>query len=217
MSARRSFLVLTSASEEATMYQHSDPAILFAYAMSSVIQAVVPILLLIGFIWLAVKVISSFVLSLSPDGGLSRREQMHRHRLQNFAAFLTFAGVITGGATLCFGDPTGIIKVSLPGNIVIENVGYPVIFLAVASSILWMVLNVKAPENLSGCAPLQHPSVASIEVQGSGPPVAGWLRNMTYRKAGVITLVLLPLIHVLAIPVGIFLFWMASKRNAASA
>ena len=41
------------------------------------------------------------------------------------------------------------------------------------------------------------------------------VQNITYAKAGVITLVLLPLIQVLAIPVGIFLFWLAASRDRA--
>jgi hypothetical protein len=218
------------------MNQQPDLATLFVYVMFSLIEAVAPILLLIVFIWLAVKAISFLVyVAFSPDGGLSRREQLHQHRLENLAACLTFAAFITGGVMLLYGDPSGTFKITFPGGIVMENVGVPVIFLGFASSILWMLLKAKAPKVANVSAPLQahssdqnageqvephaarmgellqgrHPAVT----QDHGAQVVRWFQNMTYAKAGVITLVLLPLIQVVAIPVGIFLFWMASRRD----
>lgn len=197
------------------MYQQPDPATLFIYVMFSVIEVVVPILLLIAFIWLAVKTISFLANAFLPDGGLSRREQVHRHRLENLAAFMTFAAFITGGVMLLYGDTGGTFKITLPGGVVMENVGVPVIFLGFASSILWMLLKAKAPQGSNGSAPQQAASVASAVTQSQGTQVGGWVQNMTYAKAGVITLVLLPLIQVFAIPVGIFLFWMAGSRDRA--
>jgi hypothetical protein len=112
------------------MNQQPDLATLFVYVMFSLIKDVVPILLLIVFIWLAVKAISFLVyVAFSPDGGLSRREQVHQHRLENLAACITFAAFITGSVMLLYGDPGGDIKITLPGGVVMENVGVPVIFL----------------------------------------------------------------------------------------
>lgn len=197
------------------MYQQPDPATLFIYALFAVLEVVIPILLLIAFIWLAVKTISFLGHAILPDGGLGRREQLHRHRLENLAAFMTFAAFITGGVMLLYGDSTGTFKVTLPGGVVMENVGVPVIFLGFASSILWMLLKAKAPEGSNESAPQQAALAGSAVMQGQGVQVGAWLRNMTYAKAGVITLVLLPLIPVFAIPLGIFLFWMAASRDRA--
>jgi hypothetical protein len=196
------------------MNQQPDLATLLLYVMFSLIEVVVPILLLIVFIWLAAKAISFLLhFAFSPDGGLSRREQMHRHRLENLAACLTFAAFITGSVMLLYGDPSGAFKITLPGGIVMENVGVPVIFLGFASSILWMLLKAKAPKVANGSAPLQALSSTSAVTQDHGAQVAKWFQNMTYAKAGVITLVLIPLIQVVAIPVGILLFLMAWRRD----
>jgi hypothetical protein len=191
------------------------PATLFIYAMFSAVEVVIPITLLIAFIWLAVKTISFLAHAILPDGGLSRREQVHRHRLENLAAFMTFAAFISGGVLLLYGDTGGTFKVTLPGGVVMENVGVPVIFLGFASSLLWMLLKAKASQGSNGSAPQQAALVASAVTQGQNIQVGAWVRNMTYAKAGVITLVLLPLIQVFAIPVGIFLFWMAASRDRA--
>ena len=201
------------------MNPQPDLATLFIYVMFSLVQYVVPILLLIMFIWLAVKGISFLVyVAFSPDGGLSRREQVHQHRLENLAACITFAAFIAGSVMLLYGDPGGGMKVILPGDVVMENVGVPVIFLGFASSIIWMLLKAKAPKVANG----QRAEWGHLEpgrddghqiTQGHGAQVARWFQNMTYAKAGVITLVLVPLIQVVAIPVGIFLFLMAARRD----
>jgi hypothetical protein len=134
-----------------------DPATLFIYAMFSVVEVVIPILLLIAFIWLAVKTISFLAHAFLPDGGLSRREQVHRHRLENLAAFMTFAAFLTGGVMLLYGDSGGTFKITLPGGVVMENVGVPVIFLGFASSILWMLLKARAPKVRMGLHLNRHP------------------------------------------------------------
>jgi hypothetical protein len=82
-------LAWPSVSEEADMYRQPDPATLLVYAVLYIIQVVVPVLLFIVFILLAVKATSFLAHALLPDGGLSRRDQVHRHRLENFAAFMT--------------------------------------------------------------------------------------------------------------------------------
>jgi hypothetical protein len=197
------------------MHQQPDPATLFIYAVFFVVEVLTPILLLIVFIWLTVKTISFLAHAVLPDGGLSRREQVHRHRLENLAAFMTFAAFITGGVMLLYGDTGGTFIITLPGGVVMENVGAPVIFLGFASSILWMVLKAKALGDSNASAPQQAALVTSSPAQGQGIQVGEWVQNMTYTKAGVITLVLLPLIQVFAIPVGIFLFWIAARRDRA--
>jgi hypothetical protein len=100
-----------------------------------------------------------------------------------------------------------------------ENVGVPVIFLGFANSILWMLLKAKATGDSNGSAPAQGQGTQEVShvAQGQGTlEASGWFQNMTYAKAGVITLVLLPLIQVFAIPVGIFLFWKASSQDRTS-
>jgi hypothetical protein len=57
-----------------------------------------------------VKTISFLSYAFLPDGGLGRREQLHRHRLENLAAFMTFAAFITGGIMLLYGDADGNFK-----------------------------------------------------------------------------------------------------------
>jgi hypothetical protein len=197
------------------MYQQPDPATLLVYAVLYAIQVVVPVFLFIAFIWLAVKAISFLAHAFLPDGGLGRRQQVHRHRLENLAALMTFAAFITGGIMLLYGDTNGTFKVAFPGGIVMENVGVPVIFLGFASSILWMLLKAKPPVESKGSAPELAAPAASAAMQGQAAQLGGWFQNITYAKAGAITLVLLPLIQVFAIPVGIFLFWKAASRDRA--
>lgn len=165
------------------------------------------------FGFLLVKVVRFFVCALSPDGGHRQRAQLHRHRLENFAACTTLAGFGTGTFLALNGYAEGAIDMEL-GPITVQNAGVGIILLAIASFVMWMLLHAQKDEG--GAAPSLQP-LAAPPPTASHPDAVfaslGWAKGLTYGKVGLITLALLPFINVFAIPVGLLLAWKVSQKQ----
>jgi hypothetical protein len=191
------------------MYQQPDPAWIALYVA---IEVIAPIAFIVIFVWLAAKVAAFLARLMSHDGGISRQAQLHRHRLENLTAFMAFCGYVTGIVLLIYGPAGGPFSIQLPGGFSIENAGVPVILLAIANSILWILLNAKKPQAEHG-AELRASALPPVAVASQDTGIAGILGPMSYGKAALITAVLLPFINLFAIPIGIFLAVQAAKRN----
>jgi hypothetical protein len=172
---------------------------------------IIPFLFLVLLIWLAAKV-CSFLSRLFSEGGMSAREQQHRHKLENFACRMTFLCFVAGICIIATGQGAGldIVKdIKLPGGIEIGSAGAGVVLIGVGNSLLWMLLNFRKtkPESVtSAAAKASHAS-----------PASGWLASLSYWHVALISLILCPALNFFAVPAGILLAWQVTKSKKLAA
>ena len=178
---------------------------------------IIPFLLLVLLIWLAAKV-CSFLSRLFSEGGMSAREQQHRHKLENFACRMTFLCFVAGICIIAAGQDAGldIVKdIKLPGGIEIGSAGAGVVLIGVGNSLLWMLLNFRKtkPETDVDAQPVTSAATKASHAS----PASGWLASMSYWHVALITLILCPALNLFAVPAGILLAWQVAKSKKLTA
>jgi hypothetical protein len=195
------------------LYANQNSPEIFLYLIAGAARAVVPLVMLALFLWLASKACFFLVCLPSNDGGMSAREQRQRHKLENWAARMALMCFIAGISLIAMGQSgEGAVHIKLPGGIEFENAGTPLVLLGIGNSLIWMLFKLrgsaesdkvteKAPSGLTENESADHPQALSL------------LGNMNYWHAGLITAGLLPFLNIFAIPVGALLAWGISKRQ----
>jgi hypothetical protein len=186
------------------------------------------IIMLCLLIWLTAKVGFFLLCLFSSDGGIRVREQRQRHRLENLAGRMTLLCFIAGVSLIATGQGAGAIDVTLPGGIEIKNAGTGVVLIGVGNSLLWMLLHFRhskseasdgdeTVESTPVAAPTQIAGNNAVVVSNGNTPslFPSWLDNMKYWHAGVITLILLPILNIFALPIGGYLAWRVTKNRGA--
>jgi hypothetical protein len=192
---------------EAAMYPAPDAATVILYVFVILAEIAFPILIFFLFVWLAIRAVWFLVCISQKDGGLSIRRERQRHRMQNFAALMSAACTGTGIYLCLIGQGVGDTTVITPFGLEVHNVGIGVVLIGVASSVIWILLRQPTEEILS---PPTATTTGPDILQTSG---GSWFENMTIGKAIVVTIILLPLINIAALPVGAFLIYKAMHNN----
>lgn len=195
-----------------------DPFIILIYLVVDVIAPLLLIVAVVAVVVLLVRWIYSFLVAVSsPDGGWNWREQRHRHHRENLVLWMSIACLIAGTLLAMNGFGEGNIIMRLPGGLVIENAGIGVVLVGVMCFIVWVLLRLPQPSQGRADVPafkeLAGPQEQSVTSLTPGLAFSGFFTSMTYAKAGLITLALLPFLNVLAIPIGAYLLLKASKQQ----
>jgi hypothetical protein len=205
------------------IHQQLNAIDVLLYISASAISVVVPVVIFVLCIWLAARAGSFLLCLVSPDGGDKIREQRQRHRLENRAALLTLTCFAVGIYLTVAGQGEGNIVITLPGRIEMEQVGAGVAMLGVGTSLIWLLLQFRKLYADSEASKIANksgdelrrsdiPSMPMVTSQDK-PQISDWRAHMTYWHVGLITIVLLPFVNVFAIPVGVYLAWIVSKRQ----
>lgn len=195
------------------LYSNQNPPEIFLYLIAGVAQVIVPLIMLVLFVWLAAKVGFFLVCLLSNDGGMSAREQRQQHKLENWAARMALLCFIAAIGLIITGQSgEGAIHVKLPGGIEFENAGTPLVLLGLGNSLIWILFSLR--RSTASDKPKERIASNLTESRRADHlQASNLLENMSYWHAGLITIVLLPFLNILAIPVGAFLAWGISKKQ----
>ena len=198
-------------------YDQPNPIFVAAYFAMEILKPVFVILIAGAILW----IIARFLVDLcSVDGGRGRREQRQRHRLQLLIFGIALACGVTGVIMTLNGYGAGTIEVDLPGGMKIHNGGMAVVFTSAMLFILWFLVRMLIDSKEAA----EQKHEAEIVVDRSivnGPRldlslVGNILSNMSYFKAGIATVALLPFLGPVALlPAGFLAFkaWQRQQRE----
>ena len=180
-------------------------------------QLALPVLAAVIAYLLVRWICCSVLAACSPDGGHRWREQRHRHRMERTILRIALVCLFAGVLLSLLGYDGGEARIQLPYGLAIENAGIGVILIGVMCFIISLLL--RLPDlSQDGAGPIS-PATGAVGLAGRSVPEAtalsplGLLAGMTYAKAGLVTLALLPFLNLFALPVGAFLALKAWQRR----